>query len=284
MKKTLFLFFVLGSIVSNLLASNFTVVPYVAIANYKDKYKDDALLGGVYAKLSMHSRAYEFAYENTSINSVNSQIKSIKKSDYTFLYSYSFNNNYKVKGGIHLVISNNTTDDDVQSYFTSFEYFQKNRFSLGLDAYYSFYSQSELGREVLQLKPYYGFKFGDYSSTMGTFFTKFSYYHIYFMEKIKATLSRSYLSYEVEINHHKNNFYTKFKAWTGKQVYAVRDNGFTVYNLYEKHKGGWSLSSKYAFNDKLGLRASYINEVYSNIGTTSLSYTDTYLLSGEYSF
>ncbi len=285
MSKALFIFFVLGGIVTTLVASNFTVVPYIALSQYKDKYKDDALLGGIYAKLTAQKRSYEFAYENTTINSKNNRfLNDIKKSDYTFLYSHFLNNNYKIKGGMHLVLSNNITGDDVQSYFTGIEYFQKKRFSLGFDLYYSFYAQSTLGKEVLQFKPYYGFSFGDYRSAMGTFFTKLSYYHIYFMQKNKATLSRSYLSYEIEVNHHKNNFFTKFKAWTGKQVYAVRDNGFTLYNLYEKHKGGWSLSSKYAFNDHLGIRASYINEVYSNIGTSSLSYTDTYLLSGEYSF
>ncbi len=284
MSKAFFLFFVFGSIVSNLLAANFVVVPYVALMDYKDTYKSDALLGGVYAKYSTPTKDYEFAYENTTINSKSTTLQDIKKSDYSFLYSHTLNNNYKVRGGIHLVISNNTTGDDVQSYFGGIEYFQKQHFSLGFDAYYSLYAQSELGKEVLQLKPYYGFKFGEYGSTMGAFSAKLSYYHIYFMQKSKATLNRSYLSYEVEINHHKGDFYTKLKAWTGKQVYAIRDNGFTLYNLYEKHKGGWSLSSKYALNDRLGLRASYINEVYSNIGTSSLSYTNTYLLSGEYSF
>ncbi len=283
MQKFFFIYLFFSSAVGILWANNLTVVPYLATANYKDSFKSDALLGGIYAKLKVKKRSYEFAYENTTINFKNNT-SAIKKSDFTFLYSQPLNNHYKAKLGIHLTLSNNTSGDDVQAYFTGVEYFQANSFALGIDAYYSFYSQSDLGKEVLQLKPYYSFEFSEYNSLMGKFFVKFNYYYINFMQKTKNSLNRSYISYGLEINHHKNNFLTTLKAWSGKQVYAIRDNGFTLYNLYEKHKGGWSLSSRYTLSRDFSLRASYINEVYSNIGTSSLSYTDTYLLSGEVKF
>ncbi|MBU1657935.1 hypothetical protein KKG72_02655 [bacterium] len=280
--KTLFLIFCLACGTINLYAYEAVIIPFVANSEYQDSEKDSALHGGFYSKLSDSKNSVELSYERLNLN-YSTPKKMLLQDDVTFNYSHILSKNYTLNGGFHYIHTNERQSNKVQSYFLGLKYFNKNNFDIGADVCYSLYNSYSLAESILQLKPYFGFHFGENSSIMGHFYTKISYYLMH-PKNTTTSLEHNYNSYEIDIQHSLGNFTNNLQAWSGKQLYAVKDSGFTLYNLNEEHNGGYSFSSKYRLSKKLGIKAAYVYEDFSEFGTNGSSTMSRYILSCEYNF
>ena len=101
---------------------------------------------------------------------------------------------------------------------------------------------------------------------------------------IAANKENSYFSVEGKVSWFYEAFNLSLGAWGGSQSYAVRNDGFTVYNLPEKHKAGINFQAGYAITDSthitLGVAqervAEKISEANVDITTYSLVLKQTF--------
>jgi hypothetical protein len=125
--------------------------------------------------------------------------------------------------------------------------------SAGVGLYYSTYSNT-VNFDVLQVTPHATFRlFSDYRR--GALYTDITGYGIFVSDEEKIGLSDdSYYSIDVDLRYYYGELDFKLGGWLGKQVFAVKNSGFVVYNLKEKYKGGVYGEVGYTF--KNGLRVS----------------------------
>jgi len=281
--KKLILFLLLAVGITKLLASDSTLIPYLSQTDYSDGSKSDSTIGGLYYRYSTATHTYELGFEKIALKFNDSNTSDLKQDDITFVYSYQMDKNYKLKTGLHYILSNESYINKTTIFLLGLGYIEKKSFKLGANLAISLYSSSALASKIIQLKPYYGFTYGERNSVMGKFYTKFNMYIIH-PKEITTSLKHTYYSYELELNHSKGNFTNKVSGWIGEQLYALRDNGFTVYNLNEEHNGGFSISSRYSINSDIGLKLAYVYEDFNEIGSTTATIMNRIVLSCDVNF
>ena len=278
MKIIFFLFVTL----TNIFALNFTLVPYIASSTYEDVSKESSKIKGVYVKFYTPEYALEASYESNKID-YNSTIGSVSQDDITLAYSQIISNNYRVKGALHYIESDQNASDKAEIYLLGAQYFKKNSLDMGVDISFSKYDKSAIADSVEQIRPYAGISFGHYNSLMGRYVVKAGATIIYpSYTDSNSSLESSYTSYDISLTQYKGNFITKLTLWRGDQLYSVRDNAFSVYNLNELHSAGIYLSSRYAFSQDMGLRVSFNREDFRDLDVDKIDKMQRYLLSFDY--
>jgi len=86
---------------------------------------------------------------------------------------------------------------------------------------------------VFQISPKFGFYVGDYYS-YGSFYLETRGYYIRLSDDVG--FGKNFLSAEQKISYSYKNFVLSLSGWLGEQSFAVKNNGFVVYNLSEKYK------------------------------------------------
>lgn len=270
-------------ITNNLFATNSVIVPFLAVTKYDNSPGNYASVsGGIYSRFSSDNESVEIGLEKTNIIRQSSSQQTIKQNDYIFQYASIFFKNFRAKFGAHLALSENTHSGNIQVYYGGLEGFKVGSYNAGVDLYYTSYSQNALSDTVTQLKPYLRFKVGDNISFPGALYTKLSYYYISYSNS--ELLPDPYSSFEIDFTHRIYDLTTTLKLWKGKQLYVVRDSGFTIYPLNEIHTGGFSYSNTYRLFESFALKASYIYEEFNDFGTTQPIYMHTGLLTSEFHF
>ena len=117
---------------------------------------------------------------------------------------------------------------------------------------------------------------------MGKFHTKLMYDIIYINGSNQA-LEDSYSSYTIRVEKNTKYFDNTLQYWFGKQLYSVRNNGLTVYNLGDIHSGGIIFSTKYKYDKEKNFKFSFINEDFKTFGATTESNLNRFLFSANFS-
>lgn len=171
------------------------------------------------------------------------------------------NNSIKV-GGDFLNTSLKSNDQGAVG-FLSDSYYVSENFSFGLEGAISSYNYYTAWKPILQISPSITFKIGDYYSS-GDFFITAKAYYIRLPEELGAGVilfRRNYFSGELSLAYkYLNIFNISVFGWGGSQVFAVRNNGFTVFNSDEEHFAGYGLSLKYALTEELSVNAGIYND------------------------
>ncbi|WP_038056104.1 hypothetical protein [Thermodesulfobacterium hydrogeniphilum] len=221
---------------------------------------------------------------STHINYKNNY-SDLDQQDFTFAYSNTNQilKNHSFTLGIHYIESDDDLTDHGCTLFFDGTYlnYKNNEFkwSGGLGIYYSNYDEL-ISFDVLQLTPHATFKiFSDYQKG-GLYLDALGYY-IYVDRSNKIGIDESnYYSLEGDLRYYYGKYDFKIGGWIGQQVFAVKNNGFVVYNLKEEYKGGIYGEMGYTFEN--GLRLSFnlgVNNYEENgdsaiqtVGTFSISY------------
>jgi hypothetical protein len=196
----------------------------------------------------------------------------VKQNDFTAVWTHYLTDNYLTRFGVHHIDSSDALSDGGFSLFGGMKYFEGYDFDLGADIYYSYYADytsddsAAKGLRVIQVEPGAGFAFGDYSSGIGSFYTKIYYDYIRPDNGGFAQLRDNYHSAGVSLKNFNGKWTTVIGGWIGKQVFAVRNSGFVVYNLTEEHKGGAEFSVHYAISDSSGVKVQYGYEKFKETG------------------
>jgi len=273
----LFIFVLLFSI-TQLLAYEITLAPYMTQAKYKNSSKDSSSTNGLYTKYKAKNYAIALSYEQTSLD-YNTTDEELNQKDITLSYTQRISNNYNLKTAYHQISSSSDNNISADIYFLGLEYYKKNRFSVGADFAYSAYDT----KNTYQIRTFAGISFGDYKSKMGKFLIKTDARMIYPQsEDTNNTLDSYYPSIGITIKQYKGDFVNTINGWMGERIYSVEDNGFTVYNLNELHSSGLYISSRYAITKTLGLQFSYTNESFEDLDLNIDDSMQKYFVSFDY--
>lgn len=270
---------------TNLLAMDVTLVPYAADSKYEGISKDSSSITGLYSKFSTPNYSVELNYENMNLEDINSSVDKIKQTDLVARYSQLLSDYYKLNAGAHFIKSDNNESHDAKVYFLGVKYFKKNRFDVALDIVYSTYDNNATADDVRQIRLSTGKTFGNYKSKMGKFIAKVGARMIYLKyTDSNSTLDSRNSSYDLSLTQFKGAFINKISWWSGDQLYAVRDRGFSVYNLDELHETGITLSSRYSITKDMGLMLSYTKENFIDLELDEEDSMERILLSFDYTF
>lgn len=258
------------------------IVLYGGALEYSDSSKDNGWFAGAYFQKSLVEDRLEFAYERTEVDYIDVDTLALKQNDFTLIWTHYLSSSYSVRLGGHYIDSNDILSDGAYSLFAGIKYFEGYAFDMGVDGYYSTYDdylsddQATKGLDVIQIVPSIGFTFGQYYSSIGSFYAKLSYDYIRPENEGLAQLRDSYHSAAISLKNFNGKWTTTVGGWAGKQVFAMRNEGFVMYNLNEEHRGGAELSVHYAFSDRSGLKVQYGYESFkepdfSKASSTALS-------------
>lgn len=281
MKKIILFLFIGISIFAD---SKIHIVPYTATGSYNSNISASDSIVGLYTMIQKETYSIELSVESkkqkyndgSNLNQINS----------VFSYKTKNSNNLKYNTLVHYIANNADSDEAIITLVGMDKTYNKNLI-LGLDVAYSFYNTNTLTKNVLQLRPSLKFKYGRSDSKWGILYPRISFYYIKPINP-NANLKNSYFSTEIGITHAKNSYITSASMWFGEQLYALRDNGFTIYNLNELHTKGFLVSTSYKIYKYVNLKISYSNEEYTTyvgdvLGTEEES-INRVLLIADYTF
>ena len=235
----------------------YNVLPYLGYIDYSGSTnKDNGIVGGIYLSATQSPWTTELDVEHTNIKH-NDGSDDLRQSDYTMIIHHA-ENNIAIKGGMHYINSTDDLTDGGKVLIGSIGYYRAYKCNVGMDVYYSDYSNLSTSPTILQFSPKMGVDFGDYYSKVGSFYAQAK---IDFIKPLKNksanNLSSSYTSIEGTLNNYKGRFTTSLSAWVGKRSFAVENSGFIVNNLADEQKGGFKVSENVRLTSKDSVRLEY---------------------------
>jgi len=272
----------LGSLVavSSLFAEVTTFLPYGANINYTNdgtkSAKKDGTISGLYFSYGNLSYLLELDASHTNIKYKDSTTSDLKQNDFTFAYS-GYYPTWKYKIGFHYI---DTTDNDLRdgdvliTEIGGYQSYGYDKFSYGLEGYYSYYKDGtdENGVrkkiKIYQGTPYMGFSKAIDINTRNNIKIKLNYV------SSKDYSTTSCKSYELEDTLYYKKFYTTLKIYGGKMKSGVKDGGHTVYNTKDLLKDGYSFKVGYFIDKNFAVSASYAKNNFEEYGKSGEASND----------
>jgi len=167
----------------------------------------------------------------------------LDQKEFTLVYSKYFDN-YIARIGFHYIDSANKVVDETSTYIFGLRY-KKSAIDYGIDFYYSDYKNNLSNLKVYQLSPYYKFNFWQ-KSKFGNFSLKTTYNFI--SPDSDDTSINDKHSLGIELENSYNQFTTTLETVFGKEMFAIKDNGFTIFEQQNLYKNSYSIALKYDIN------------------------------------
>ncbi|SMP04200.1 hypothetical protein SAMN06265339_0188 [Desulfurobacterium pacificum] len=228
-----------------------------------------------------------------SYTKINYKNKSdLNQEDFTFVYSNTNGilKNHTFTFGGHYINSDDELTDGGYTLFFDGTYFNYQKvypylfnWSGGLGIYYSKYD-NKVNFDVLQLTPHASFRL--YSSpTVGGVYADLKGYYIHVEKASEIDIGNSnYYSAEADLRYYYKKFDVKVGGWLGKQIFAVKNGGFVVYNLTEKYKGGAFAEFGYSISPRARVSLNLGVNKYKEVETEDDVTQTTATVSFGYSF
>ncbi|KUG25999.1 hypothetical protein ASZ90_004165 [hydrocarbon metagenome] len=232
-------------------AQSVTIMPYHLPINYKDSgVRENSSLTGVYGAFQSDlNNKFELAFDYSYFNYI-SNFK-IKQFDFTFAYTNESSPEEKFRLGGHYIVSDDVLTDQSYVLFAGVSKYRFRSWDANLDVYYSNYGDYSSKFNAIQLSPTFGLTF-PFDRTQGVYFNT-QVYFIRLSEKIILD-KKNYFSVKETITYYNNNFSVSAYALFGEQRFAVRQNGFLVYNSADLMKTGFGGSLTYSFTQNIFLK------------------------------
>ena len=216
------------SLTTSLFALENSILPYGGQVKFDSKsVKDKGNFGGFYAKFLANGYKSELGYERISISYDDKTRKDLTQNDYTLIVTKYIGANYLVKAGMHYVDSSDITTDKTKTYILGVSRYELYKNDYGINLYYSSYGESSPSYNVTQISPFYGINFGDYKSLLGSFYLKVTANYINLGDKPNFSSKKSFT---LALNNYNGKLTTTIEGTIGKEVNAVKNGGFTLYN------------------------------------------------------
>jgi len=243
-------------------------VPYYAYVFYDDtSVKDNGHLAGTYLYMGYGlNHLLEAEYDYTYLDFDGSA--SLTQHDLSATYNNFSKKNWKFRFGGHYMTGDDAPTDGAWLAWAGAHYFVPSNWDLGIDFYYSDYSDFTPSMNVFQVTPHYGFNFLKSLKTM--FRSDTTYYHIQLSDEVGLG-RKSFHSLDERITLYAYPWTFSIGGWIGKQTFAARNGGFTVYNLSEEHTGGVSGDIRFVFNEttKSAITFRVTKEEFNDFGSGS---------------
>jgi len=278
--KTKILILTLYAVVSAVAAQT-EISLYHAPINYdEESFRKDGKTTGLYAAYrSASGYVWEGAVEKTHVSYKKSPVPcwvwpDLDQTDFTLALTRNRQSSHAYRFGLHAISSDDNDTDEAFTLFAGFSRYHPYDDSYGGSVYYSHYPNIDL--QVWQAVPKVGKYLGD-PITTGTFLIQGK------LNLIAIEAGNSYFSAEGEVSWYYRDVSLSLGAWGGTQLYAVRDDGFVVYNSADKHTGGVTFQAGYALTDNTRLNISIDQEQVRETTGTDTDVT-VYSLSLKHTF
>jgi len=243
------------------------------------KIKDKGYSTGIYGYVGVGLKhSIEFDFERTKIDYKDGS--TLNQNDITAIYTFYPAYGFKIKGGFHYIISDDKLTDKGKVFILGAEKYSIYRWNAGIEGTVSLYQDYSPELTVYQISPYGGFYFGKYYK-YGSFYTSLKGYFIKLSKDIG--LGKNFNSVELNLSYFYKSFTGRVFGWFGKQSFAVRNGGFVVFNLSEKHKGGYGTSLSYRYK-KLNTTLTAFKEIFEDIGYKNNASLTVILVNIGYTF
>lgn len=247
--------------------------PYVAYLDYHGTAsKDHANLAGIYTAFG-YGLEHLVEAEADYIQKFYRGYPSLSQWDFTLAYDNYSIPHLKLRAGGHYVAGEDRYTDEGWVVFGGAEYYVLNRWAVGVDGYFTQYPKFQTHLEVVQIVPHFGVTFWH-----GENFSWNNDVRGYWIRPNQDYLQqRDFYSIEDKLSLNWRRWTFSAFGWTGQQVFAVRDNGFALYNLGEEHKAGYGLEVRYIFSEHFALTLRANREEFRDIASTPNASSDMYM-------
>lgn len=177
------------------------------------------------------------------------------------------------RAGAHLVSGNDPLSDGGVVLFAGASRYRLGSWSAGAEGAFSSYGSYDGGLTVAQVAPSAGFTrtLAGGRHTLGAVLRG---YWIRVSDDVGLT-GRDFTSGEASLSYASGRFSMSAYAWKGEQAFAVRNGGFTVFNLAELHTGGFGGGLRWVLSDRSAVSAGYYRERFQDMGLASRAWTQT---------
>ncbi len=250
------------------------IAAYCAYLNYHDTAsKDHSYLAGAYASLGC-GMEHLLEAEADTIRKCYRGYPSLSQNDTTIAYANFSVPHLKLRIGGHFVDSEDPYTDQGRVAFGGAEYYVARRWSAGVDSAYTKYPNFQTGLEVVQLTPHVGVTFGRGGQHLWNNDLRGYWIHL---SRDFDGLGDDFVSAEDRISFIWQRWTFSTVGWAGEQLFAVRNEGFALYNTGEEHKAGYGAEVSYAFSEHLALKVRANREEFRDIASTPHASSDMYL-------
>ena len=249
------------------------LMTYGLYADYRNTmFKDHAQLAGLYGSLylgSKHQVETEFDYLSIHYRG----FPKFQQLDATVAYANYQIPQVKLRMGIHYVGGDQAPTTDGWAGFLGAHYYVVEKWDAGVDGYISYYANYPNELEVAQITPHIGINLlqGEHH----TLRSDLKGYWIHPNQQINT--SENLFSVEERLSFIWKQWTFSSFGWYGRQIFALRDDGFALYNLTEEHKGGFGLEAGYLFSKGLGLNLRIRREIFRELGASRNAYGNLYM-------
>ncbi len=233
---------------------------FMSLSYSQSENKKDGFVAGSYCYLGFGlNHSVESVIDHTKINYENDY--AIDQWDATLIYThYGLADNYRL--GAHYLITDDPLTDHGIAIFGGMKHYVPYQWSAGLDGYVTFYGNYEPRLAVAQLTPQAGFYFA--RGINSGFYSEIKGFYIRLSDEVGLN-KKDYFSIKETIRYYAGNLTLSVFGWAGEQAFAIQNDGMLLYNIAEKHIGGYGGYIRYVFagsmSVQLGAQAEFFNDV-----------------------
>ena len=235
--------------------------------------RDTARIWGLSTWLGLgKSHAVETAFDYIEVDRIG--LARLKQLDVTAAYNNFAVAGWRLRAGAHLLANGDAGTDGSWGAFAGAEWLGSAKWSVGGDAFFSSYEDFRTGLEVLQLSP----KFGRVLAT-GADWTLRADTRGYWVNTSEDVgfARRNFFSAEERLTLFWDRWTFAAFGWTGRQVFAARGEGATLFNLPEKHTAGYGAEVKRALSDRAAVSFRFNREEFRELGGTTTAAAHTFI-------
>lgn len=273
--------FMLLILILEINAQSVTVMPYYLPINYKDSgVRKNSFLTGIYGAFEIDlNSSLEMAFDYSNFDYVFDAFPfKIKQYDLTVAYTNKSIPEWLFRLGGHYIVSDDVLTDQSYVLFGGVGKYKFRKWDAMFNVYFSNYSEYNPSFMAIQLSPNFGLNFS-FDRTQGIYFNTQLDYII--LSKKNISDKKNYFSVKETITYYNNKISVSAYVLLGEQKFAVRQNGFLVYNSADLMKTGFGGSVTYSFTPNFFLKGgveydNFDEEAYG----TSASSTKFIILAG----
>lgn len=182
------------------------------------------------------------------------------------------------RAGAHLILNNDpTSTNGGVVVFGGASAYRVGVWSAGVEAAFSAYPDYGAGLNVVQVAPSVGFT--TRLSPGETYLSGLARGYSISLSDDVGLGSRSFLSGEGSISLSSGPWTVSGFGWGGEQAFAVRQGGFLVFNVAERHTGGFGGGIRWLLSPKAAASAGLYLERFEDLGPGSNAWTRTLAVS-----
>ena len=249
-----------------------TAVYYAYLDYHGTASKDYAHSAGLYTSLGFGT-AHLFEAEADYIHKFYRGFPLLQQWDTTVAYANFSIPRVKLRFGGHYVASQDPFTDQGWVAFGGAAYYLPGRWEAGVDGYFSQYPKFQDHLEAIQLVPHFGLTL--WRGANHAWNNGLRGYWIHLNRDFLG--GRDFFSLEDRLSLSWRRWTFAAFGWAGEQVFAVRNDGFALYNLGEKHEAGYGAEVRYDFTDHFAIMVRASREHFRDLAATPNATSDLYL-------